>query len=304
MFRSVLSTAVCAEVAVAVAAVALAQDKQASLTFGDPTKEGTVSITLYDAAANPVGGPYEIKIGPGDVTAAQKAKLIHEKMSLQAVGSSYSGGATVKFEKLPNNVKAIGFKSGDTGELPDIIVVEAVKKGAAAFEGFFAPMDVNKQPALFVAGIVTDVGELSATISAQELNFQTEGPIICQALFQKLAPKAPQFGAQINYAGDRLEIYFDPAYTATQGGIVFGTTSPSPGASGVVEFKEPIQPVCPGDVNGDGMVCQDDLGLLLSSYGACVGSPLYNPDADFDKSGCVDQSDIGVLLGNYGCGGC
>src|SRR5262249_49022615 len=50
----------------------------------------------------------------------------------------------------------------------------------------------------------------------------------------RLAPRAPQYGAQINYAGDRPEIYFDPAYTVTQGGIIFGTTSTSPGCTGTV----------------------------------------------------------------------
>jgi hypothetical protein len=95
-------------------------------------------------------------------------------------------------------------------------------------------MGATPQPAIFTAGIVTDVGELSVRLSAQELNFQTDGPIICQALFQRLAPRAPQYGAQINYAHDRLEVYFDPAYTVTQGGVIFGTTSPSPGSSGQI----------------------------------------------------------------------
>jgi type VI secretion system secreted protein Hcp len=42
------------------------------------------------------------------------------------------------------------------------------------------------------------------------LSFNTEGPIICQALFQRLAPQAPQYGSQINPAGDRLNVYLDP----------------------------------------------------------------------------------------------
>jgi hypothetical protein len=38
---------------------------------------------------------------------------------------------------------------------------------------------------------VTDVGELTPSVSSCELNFQTDGPIICQALFQRLGPVAP-----------------------------------------------------------------------------------------------------------------
>jgi YD repeat-containing protein len=36
-----------------------------------------------------------------------------------------------------------------------------------------------------------DPGSLTAQISSAELSFQTDGPIICQALFQRLAPRAP-----------------------------------------------------------------------------------------------------------------
>ena len=90
-------------------------------------------------------------------------------------------------------------------------------------------------------GIVTDVGLLREQISAADLNFQTDGPLICQALFQRLAPRAPQYGAQINYAGDRLEVYFDPAYTVTQGGVIFGTTSPSPGCAGSILYFDRLK---------------------------------------------------------------
>ncbi len=130
---------------------------------------------------------------------------------------------------------------GDTGSR-DTVRSAAAQGGSVSFPGFFDPLDINHQPAVFTAGIVTDVGELSASISSAELNFQTEGPIICQALFQRLAPRAPQYGAQINYAGDRLEVYFDPAYTVTQGGIIFGTTSPTPNGSGAIDPAPPPPP--------------------------------------------------------------
>ncbi len=57
-----------------------------------------------------------------------------------------------------------------------------------------------------------------------------------------------------------------------------------------------------GDLDGDGDVDLADLATLLAAYGACVGDPNYNPDADFDESGCVDLSDLATLLANYGYG--
>ena len=189
---------------------------------------------------------------------------------------------------------SLRFDVGTTAETDGLKCPNA-QSGQAGFDGFFNPFTLSNQPAIFTAGIVTDVGELSATVSAQELNFQTDGPIICQALFQRLAPRAPQYGAQINYAGDRLEVYFDPAYTVTQGGVIFGTTSPSAGSYGLVIPTVP--PPCPGDVNGDGVVDLSDLAIALSNYGATNATPAMG---DLNGDGVVDLSDLVDLLGHYG----
>ena len=50
---------------------------------------------------------------------------------------------------------------------------------------------------------------------------------------------------------------------------------------------------CPGDLNGDQMVDQEDLGILLSAY-------LLNADGDLDGDGDTDQTDLGILLSFYG----
>lgn len=55
-----------------------------------------------------------------------------------------------------------------------------------------------------------------------------------------------------------------------------------------------------GDINGDGKVDQQDLGLLLAAYGLCAGQPGYLPAADLDGDGCIGQGDLGILLANYG----
>jgi hypothetical protein len=49
----------------------------------------------------------------------------------------------------------------------------------------------------------------------------------------------------------------------------------------------------PGDLNGDGCVDQQDLGILLAAYEV-------NGDGDIDGDGDTDQSDLGILLSNYG----
>jgi hypothetical protein len=57
--------------------------------------------------------------------------------------------------------------------------------------------------------------------------------------------------------------------------------------------------ICLGDVNGDGYVGQQDLGVLLAAYGHSVGDPGYYEFADFNGDGTVNQIDLGLLLSNY-----
>lgn len=62
---------------------------------------------------------------------------------------------------------------------------------------------------------------------------------------------------------------------------------------------------CPGDINGDGITGQSDLGILLAAYNTCPGDPNYNAAAnidDTDGTGCIGQADLGVLLANFNCG--
>ncbi|MFN0137147.1 MAG: proprotein convertase P-domain-containing protein [Phycisphaerae bacterium] len=61
-----------------------------------------------------------------------------------------------------------------------------------------------------------------------------------------------------------------------------------------------ICPVCPGDVNGDGLVNLTDLSMLLAAFGSCRPDPAYNCRADFNNDNCVTLTDLSVLLANFG----
>jgi hypothetical protein len=54
----------------------------------------------------------------------------------------------------------------------------------------------------------------------------------------------------------------------------------------------------PGDLNGDGCVYQEDLGILLADWGCSGGDCPGDCDADGD----TDQADLGVLLAHWGEG--
>jgi hypothetical protein len=69
------------------------------------------------------------------------------------------------------------------------------------------------------------------------------------------------------------------------------------GQSPFVLDLRPTPPACVADLNDDGIVNGDDLGLLLGAWGACLSTDC---PADFDGTGIVDGDDLGVLLGAWG----
>ncbi|MEW6250846.1 MAG: hypothetical protein AB1716_09375 [Planctomycetota bacterium] len=275
------------------------------MVFTAPTNPAPTEVEVKVEIQNPDGSwgsviVPPITIPPG-ITAEQKRDLIKAQLQ-QNFGQQNVTNMGPAGLNLHLNVDApvkVTFLPGKTGENPDKVVVPAPpRRGAAQFAGYFDPFDYQRQPAVFTAGIVTDVGELTVQISAQELNFQTEGPIICQALFQRLAPRAPQYGAQINYAGDRLEIYFDPAYTVTQGGVVFGTTSPGEGAGGELQLPRRI---VPGDMNCDGVVNFEDINPFVLALQDPAGYAQQFPgcdirNGDINGDSRVDFSDINPFV--------
>ncbi|MFN0137055.1 MAG: dockerin type I domain-containing protein [Phycisphaerae bacterium] len=257
-------------------------------------KAGTVTLIVDRPGV--VHNEFPIVI-PRDMTAEEKRDFI--VAALPQFRSTTSGTNRFQLYSADGFETHVSLNTGDTQEFDSIACSDLVS-ASVAFVGHFVPFTPppQNQPAIFSAGIVTDVGTLSAQVSAQELNFQTDGPIICQALFQRLAPRAPQYGAAINYAGDRLEVYFDPAYTVTQGGIIFGTNSESPGCTGtVITPPTPPQP-CPGDVDGDGDVDLSDLSILLAHFGVAAGAT--RADGDLNGDGSVGLNDLSILLANFG----
>ncbi|TWT41118.1 hypothetical protein RAS1_38110 [Phycisphaerae bacterium RAS1] len=284
-------------------AAAPASAANATCTVSQPRntvpKPVMLSVTLPDSSMWGVN----VMIMPG-MTVSQK----RDAFVAQINASGHSAVAAAGPDKFTVQGLAPGstlkWTDGGTCEQLDKIVVAAAPAALVEFRGVFEPLDTLHQPAIFTAGIVTDVGELTATVSAQELNFQTDGPIICQALFQRLAPRAPQYGTQINYAGDRLEVYFDPAYTVTQGGIIFGTGSPSQGCGGSV-LVPTAPPTGNGDMNCDGRTDILDINAFLLAISNPAAYAALYPDCnilngDMNGDGVVNILDINPFIAQLG----
>lgn len=284
----------------ATTAATLAVDVELTVSLPTNVMPRPVTVHIERPGLPPAAVP--VMIPPG-TSVVGKRNLI--------VGALNAAGFVTVAPPEPNKLEITGLPAGSTvrmvdggtGEIRDTIIVqEPVGElfGTVAFPAFFPPVDFHNQQAVFTAGILTDVGELTAQVSASELNFQTDGPIICQALFQRLAPRAPQYGAQINYAGDRLEVYFDPAYSVSVGGVVFGTTSQGQGAQAFVVVPPP-PPGLLGDMNCDGVVN----GLDSAEFIVAITNPTAwqesHPDCDLSNGdmngdGAVDMLDLEAFL--------
>lgn len=96
---------------------------------------------------------------------------------------------------------------------------------------------------------------------------------------------APPFTSRFQYdltAGQQVFLVVG-GYSAAQTGP-FNVLITGPGAGG-----------CIPDLNNDGFVNADDLGILLSQWGPCSGC-----SADFDQNGFVNGEDLGQMLNAWG----
>jgi len=67
-----------------------------------------------------------------------------------------------------------------------------------------------------------------------------------------------------------------------------------------VNARNALCPPCVSDLNGDNVVGQADLGLLLSGFGLCWDDAGFIHQTDLDGNGCTDQGDLGIFLGDFG----
>jgi len=89
-----------------------------------------------------------------------------------------------------------------------------------------------------------------------------------------------------------------PASGSTTLGLWKAATAGSPQATVNATSQVPsAPPPVLGDLDGNGQVDGADLGLLLSSWGTCPGTPC---PADLDTNGNVNGADLGMLLSAWG----
>ena len=64
--------------------------------------------------------------------------------------------------------------------------------------------------------------------------------------------------------------------------------------------KHEMVTVYTADLNGDGVVDGEDLGLMARAFGSVDGELLYTPGVDLDGDLSIDDSDVPYLLTEFG----
>jgi len=205
-----------------------AMAESATIAVSNPTGNGVVTVTI----TRPDGTQ---DIIPISVTAVMSAQEKRDQIAVNLFGRGYDaapvGPRGVKIDGLAQGT-TVDIDAGSTGEQIDRIVASAAQDAQIQFAGFFDPIAADGLPADFTAGFVTGEGSFLAQVTAEELGFQTDGPSIALALFERLRLPAQDMGVELELMGDAILVGFPGPLSSQRGGVVFGTTSLSEGLSG------------------------------------------------------------------------
>lgn len=211
----------------------------ATISVSDPMGNGVVTVTV----TRPDGTVDTIPISVMHVMNATDKR---DQIAVNLFGRGYNvqsvGLRGVKIKDLPKGT-TVAINAGTTAEQIDRIVASAAHDSQIQFGGVFDPIAPDGFPADFTAGFVTADGSFLAQVTAEELEFQTDGANIALALFERLVQPAADLGVELELVGDGIRVSFPGPLSTETGGVVFGTTSPSEGLSGGLLLGQSITAV-------------------------------------------------------------
>ena len=203
----------------------------AEITFGftRPTNTSNSAVE-FEIESNGMLERVTVPI-PAGSSAGSKRNAIKQALTDNLFDVADVGLTGLRIEGLRPGTK-VKFKPGNTGEEADTQTAMGIPSASFGFaNSLFSPLNAQGQPAVFTGGFITDFGQFTAQVSAGNLPL-TSGFAITQALYAQLAPQAALFGAEIVNGGDMMTVSFNPAFATGEVGVIYGTTSLTPGVFG------------------------------------------------------------------------
>lgn len=202
--------------------------ESATIAVSDPTGNGVVTVTV----TRPDGTVDTIPISVTHVMSAkEKRDQIAVNLLVRGYDAAASGPRRVTIDGLEEGT-VVSVDAGATGERIDRLVADAARDARIRFAGLFDPIAADGAPCEFTAGFVAGESSILAQVTAEELGFATDGANVALALFERLVGAADSLGVGLELVDDALWITFPDGQADPRAGVVFGTTSLSPGASG------------------------------------------------------------------------
>ncbi len=156
---------------------------------------------------------------------------------------------------------------------------------------------------------LTDIGSDGAYLAG----VGAPGTGVCIAEYSDGLGSSKQFthligSVQVDSGGTATASATDPQFgyrgldtdLKTFAGTIAFAVSPSDLAYGSLVYGVHKPADCVGDVDGDWIVDEHDLVLLLAAYDTAEGDAGYDARADFNGDRQVDSADLSVLVSNYG----
>lgn len=172
------------------------------------------------------------------------------------------------------------------GIFPGTIVIEA----DGTVSDYNTPVAPSDDPGalggLGTAGITVEMGSLYTDANAPDLSGVLCTIVVTENCTVNIAGNAARCGEGSEALGVVME---------NPDEVVIPTYIPGDVILVLACWANPCQPY--GDVNGDGLITGEDVGLLVDAW------TVYDECADFNHDGLVTGEDIGILVDNWltGC---
>jgi len=240
------------------------------IRIDQPGADNDEYVELKGPPGAPLDGLWFVVIGDG--TAAQGSGVIEVFVSLAGKTIPSDGylliGESSMTAATPDIVTNLNFENGDN-------VTHMLLRGLTASNG--ADLDADDDCTLDQGAFIEIVDAVTIGTGATP----------------------PAAGAECSYAtvvGPEKDAQAMHIMRCRSGGWVRGSDAIVGGddTPGAVNGCDATSSACQGDLNGDQIVDNADLGILLVKW------EFPDPSADLDGSGLVDGPDLGIILSRWG----
>jgi hypothetical protein len=156
---------------------------------------------------------------------------------------------------------------------------------------FKATFQVNAATTFEITGSLTASGQLPVVLSHAQVRLTDS---LDAVVFQSLVEPA-RTGEEMSELIDAIVELGPGTYTLRVDAVAVIDSTVPPGGTGFTSYDIDFRIVVSGDINGDGVVDDDDQVAFCAAIGSSNGDPNYDPGADLNGDNVIDELDQQML---------